>query len=379
MENYKFLLDENNIKIQVVGSSCLDNEIEIGDISKLRYRVKDIDMSLVTSEIDRIANSLFPNEADGENAIFTKMANATFKSQIYMFMEECIISGKDYEFNLYNFIARSKDYFTEVGLGANKTIQLKKLLEDIPFSNYAKLNLTSNLSGKTFQSIVSTFESELTLYTSDSVAKLTEKSSVSFKELVKGDKPFAYYLVTPDYETKYNKIVSNFIDQLYYESVMYADNNGGTLSRKIHYILEEFANVPRIENFDKKMTVCLGRGLFFTLVTQNKAQFVEVYGEHVAETIIDNTQIKIYLLAGSMETLEFFSKTFGETTQIVSTYQGRKYSEMTKNTSEEQVRLVSPEELKVTPFGMGYMDILRERPSKQYFRPAFLYAFGDEE
>ena len=70
------------------------------------------------------------------------------------------------------------------------------------------------------------------------------------------------------------------IQQLY----NYADMNGGTLKTRTYFILDEFANIGQIPDFDKKISTSRSRGISFSVILQNLDQLEAVY-EKSYETI----------------------------------------------------------------------------------------------
>ncbi len=132
---------------------------------------------------------------------------------------------------------------------------------------------------------------------------MASKNEFNFEEIHKGEKPTIIYLITPDYKTTYNNFVTMFIDQFYISGVEYADSlKTRKLSRKTFFLLDEFANIPEIRDFNTKLTVSLGRGIQFALIVQNTAKLEEVYCSEGYKTILDNTHNKTDLLAGENDT-----------------------------------------------------------------------------
>ena len=99
------------------------------------------------------------------------------------------------------------------------------------------------------------------------------------------------------------------IQQLY----DFADKNGGKLPIKTFFILDEFANIGQIPDFDKKISTSRSRGISFSVILQNLDQLKAIY-EKSYETIIGNCDIHVFLGSNSYATVEYFSKELGEKT-----------------------------------------------------------------
>ena len=93
----------------------------------------------------------------------------------------------------------------------------------------------------------------------------------------------------------------------------FADLNGGALPQPTYFILDEFANIGRIPDFDKKISTSRSRKISFSVILQNLDQLEAVYDKSY-ETIIGNCDTTIFLGSNSQKTVEYFSKELGEKT-----------------------------------------------------------------
>ena len=99
------------------------------------------------------------------------------------------------------------------------------------------------------------------------------------------------------------------IQQLY----DFADRNGGQLKEQTFFILDEFANIGKIPDFDKKISTSRSRKISFSVILQNVDQLEAVY-EKSYETIMGNCDTHLFLGSNSYKTVEYFSKALGEKT-----------------------------------------------------------------
>lgn len=155
------------------------------------------------------------------------------------------------------------------------------------------------------------------------------KREVKIKELVNtfpivqqklsmkySDKPTAVFMIIPDYDSSNHTLASIFTKQLYTNLAMNCtETKGKKCFRRVHFILDEFGNMPPIDDMDQVMTVCLGRNILFTLVIQSYSQLKRKYGDS-AETIKENCQNHIYIMSTNDDTIEELSKKAGHTTLI---------------------------------------------------------------
>ncbi len=92
-------------------------------------------------------------------------------------------------------------------------------------------------------------------------------------------------------------------------------------SRKVHVNLffDEFANIGKIKNFQKKIAILRGQGIALSAGLQSVAQLEEVYGPAPAKTILENFVNVLILDSLKQETAEAFSKALGEYTYAEET------------------------------------------------------------
>ena len=136
------------------------------------------------------------------------------------------------------------------------------------------------------------------------------------------------------------------IQQLY----DFADKNGGQLPVPTYFILDEFANIGRIPDFDKKISTSRSRKIQFSVILQNLDQLEAVY-EKSFETIIGNCDTHVFLGSNSQKTVEYFSKALGNKTisrESISVSKDRAYMRNGINESENIMEraLLTPDELR---------------------------------
>ncbi|MGK0607114.1 VirD4-like conjugal transfer protein, CD1115 family [Enterococcus gilvus] len=129
------------------------------------------------------------------------------------------------------------------------------------------------------------------------------------------EKPIAIFMLTPDYNTSNHVIVSIFLKQLYTElSAQCVKTKGDKCHRRVHFILDEFGNMPAIDDMANVLTVTAGRNMLWDLFVQSYAQIFAKYGEKDGTTIKENCQIHIFIASLNDDTIEEFSKKVGNKT-----------------------------------------------------------------
>ena len=199
---------------------------------------------------------------------------------------------------------------------------------------------------RTKGSIFSNTLSQLTIFTYENIAKMTAESTLDLETVGFGEKPVAVFIGIPDFDKSNHFLASVFIRQLYFTLAKRATlMPGGRCSREVVFLLDEFGNLPPIENMANIITVCLSRNIRFNLIIQAYSQLEALYGKD-AETISENCGNHIYILSNDQTTAERFSKKLGSETVTNVSVSGGKLG-IDKNFSEtyEEKPLLNPNQL----------------------------------
>ena len=190
---------------------------------------------------------------------------------------------------------------------------LTELMSQLPYDHPARMNYKSIeiAPEKTYSSILSTLQSKLGKFDSKEIAELTSTDTINFEEI--GSQKTAVYVISSDTHGAYDFLLTIFFAQMIQQLYDFADNNGGKLKERTYFILDEFANIGRIPDFDKKISTSRSRGISFSVILQNLDQLEAIY-EKANETIIGNCDTHVFLGSNSQKTVEYFSKALGEKT-----------------------------------------------------------------
>ena len=190
---------------------------------------------------------------------------------------------------------------------------LTELMNQLPYDHPARMYYKSIeiAPEKTYSSILSSLQSKLGKFDSKDIADLTSTNTINFEDI--GKKKTALFVISSDTHTAYDFLLTIFFAQMIQHLYDFADLNGGALSIPTYFILDEFANIGKIPDFDKKISTSRSRKISFSVILQNLDQLEAVY-EKSHETIIGNCDTCIFLGSNSQKTVEYFSKELGEKT-----------------------------------------------------------------
>ena len=190
---------------------------------------------------------------------------------------------------------------------------LTDLISVLPYDHPARMFYKSIeiAPEKTYSSILSSLQSKLGKFDSKEIAELTSTDTIDFDAI--GTKKTAVYVISSDTHTAYDFLLTIFFSQMIQRLYDFADKNGGALDMPTYFILDEFANIGRVPDFDKKISTSRSRKISFSVILQNLDQLEAVYDKSY-ETIIGNCDTHLFLGSNSQKTVEYFSKALGEKT-----------------------------------------------------------------
>lgn len=191
--------------------------------------------------------------------------------------------------------------------------------------------------------------------------KITENSLESKPEITMSysEAPVALFLVTPPNNPSYNQLPAFAVDQIFNSLWKASSEVGRKVFTRVHFILDEFGNMPTIREMSQKVSIGLGAGLLFTLVVQNLEQLEINYSKDQAATIQSNCQNLLYILTNSKATAEQISFQIGKRTVNVASVNGQVGSWNGANVNNNLISqdIISAKEL--TDLMGGEMVVLR--------------------
>ena len=297
-------------------------------------------------DVDVIANTIIKgqdSDGKGSDPFWDNNAEMLLKSLIYYLLEK---RPKE-EINL-----TSCAEMVRAAASSNGTNLLRELMSELPLSHPARTNFQSVEvvagSEKTYSSILSTLQSKLGKFDSQEIANVTSTNTINFEDIA--NHKTAVYVISSDTHTAYNFLLTIYFAQMIQQLYNYADMNGGRLKVPTYFILDEFANIGQIPDFDKKISTSRSRGISFSVILQNLDQLEAVY-EKSYETIMGNCDTHVFLGSNSFKTVEYFSKQLGETTiarDTKSTNRDKNFSKQGYSTSDQIMgrALMTPDELR---------------------------------
>lgn len=302
-------------------------------------------ISEAQSYASSVAFSLY-NDPNAKDPFWSNSAKSLVTAIILALMEDSIATGSEEKVNMYSVANFLSTLGSDNDEDENNALDLFFKARDE--TNPARMMYaTSNFaSGNTRASIFSTAMDKLQIFTLEPNAKLTSYNSMKLTDVGFGEKPVALFMVTPDFDESNHILASILVSQLYRINAEKATmSKGGKMSRHVHFLLDEFGNMPTVDGMAGMVTVGAGRGFRFHLIVQAYSQLKAGYGDD-ADTIIGNCSNQIYILTKDKSTAEQYSALIGTKTITDVSRSGKLLSgDKSHSESVKERPLMMPDEL----------------------------------
>ena len=123
-----------------------------------------------------------------------------------------------------------------------------------------------------------------------------------------GDKKMALFLIMSDTDSTFNFVIAILQSQLTNLLCDKADDvYGGRLPVHVRFILDEFANIGQIPQFDKLIATIRSREISASIILQSQSQLKTIYKD-AADTIVGNCDTTLFLGGKEKTTLKEISE-----------------------------------------------------------------------
>lgn len=230
---------------------------------------------------------------------------------------------------------------------------------------YAKYKLAA---GKTAKSILISCGARLAPFDIKELRELMKYDEMELDTL--GDRKTALFLIMSDTDSTFNFVIAILQSQLFNLLCDKADDvYGGRLPVHVRCILDEFANIGQIPQFDKLIATIRSREISACVILQSQSQLKAIYKDN-ADTIVGNCDTMLFLGGKEKSTLKEISEILGkETIDSFNTGEsrGREISH-SLNYQKLGKELMTQDELATMDGGMCILQLRGVRPffSKKY-------------
>ena len=180
--------------------------------------------------------------------------------------------------------------------------------------NYAVLQWIKfkQSAGKTARSIMITVGARLARFDIKEVRDVMESDELELDRL--GEDKTALFIITSDTTRTFNFMATILYTQLFNILCEKADNEyHGRLPRHVHCIMDEFANLGKIPDWEILISTIRSREISASIILQSLAQLKAIYDKQ-ADIITDNCDTTLFLGGKGRETLKEISELLGKET-----------------------------------------------------------------
>ena len=238
---------------------------------------------------------------------------------------------------------------------------------------------------QTMSSYMSITFDKLSLFNDRGICGLTSATDIHAEQFAA--RPTALFLKIPDEKDTRHGLASLFILSLYKALIKVASGREDlSLPRNVYFIMDEFGNMPKIEKFDKMITVGRSRKIWFNMVVQSYSQLNNIYGEGVADVVKSNCGMKMFIGSNDIGTCKEFSELCGNKTvrtSSTSVNMGSREGDVNVSNSIQTRPLIYPSELQKLnnkqSTGNAIIVTFGNYPIKTKYTPSYkceFYKFG---
>ncbi|MEC5307681.1 VirD4-like conjugal transfer protein, CD1115 family [Bacillus thuringiensis] len=169
-------------------------------------------------------------------------------------------------------------------------------------------------AGKTAKSILISCGARLAPLNIPALRDLLSKDELDLDTLGNKGRKTALFIIVPDTDDTFNFIVSIMYSQLFNRLCTIAnEEHRGSLPTHVRFILDEFANIGQIPNFEKLIATIRSRNISATIILQAFAQLKDIYKDK-ANIIDGNCDTSIFLGGKEKTTIKSLSEELGKET-----------------------------------------------------------------
>ena len=250
-----------------------------------------------------------------------------------------------------------EDYRNEIDLAFEKLGREKP--GHFAVRQYTKYRMAA---GKTAKSILVSCGARLAVFDIQELRDITAYDELHLDTI--GDKRTALFLIMSDTDASFNFLISMAYSQMFNLLCEKADDEyGGRLPVHVRCLIDEFANIGQIPNFEKLIATIRSREISACIVLQAQSQLKAIYKDN-ADTIVGNCDTLLFLGGKEKTTLKEMEELLGkETIDTFNTGEsrGREVSH-SLNYQKLGKSLMSMDELAVMDGGKCILQLRGVRP-----------------
>ena len=353
-----------------VGQMLYDAGYEIKVLNTINFKksMHYNPFAYIHSEKDilKLVNTLIVNtKGEGQQAtedFWVKAEKLLYQAYIGYIYYECVKEEQNF-ITLIDMINASETREDDENFKNAIDLIFEELEADEPdhfaVKQYKKYKLAA---GKTAKSILISCGARLAPFDIKELRDLTEYDEMELDKI--GERKTAMFMIMSDTDGTFNFILAMMQSQMFNLLCECADDlHNGKLPVHVRFLLDEFANIGQIPQFDKLIATIRSREISASIILQSKSQLKAIYKDN-ADTIEGNCDTTLFLGGKEKTTLKEMSEILGkETIDLYNTSDTRgnspSYGLNYQKTGKE---LMSQDEIAVMDGGKCIMQLRGVRP-----------------
>ena len=317
-------------------------------------------------DILKLVNTLIVNtKGEGQQAtedFWVKAERLLYQAYIGYIFYECVEEEQNF-ITLIDMINASETREDDENFKNAIDLIFEELAAEEPdhfaVKQYAKYKLAA---GKTAKSILISCGARLAPFDIQELRDLTEYDEMELDQI--GERKTALFMIMSDTDGTFNFILAMMQTQMFNLLCECADDkHHGKLPIHVRFLLDEFANIGQIPQFDKLIATIRSREISASIILQSKSQLKAIYKDN-ADTVEGNCDTTLFLGGKEKTTLKEMSELLGkETIDLYNTSDTRgnspSYGLSYQKTGKE---LMSQDEIAVMDGGKCIMQLRGVRP-----------------
>lgn len=289
-------------------------QIKVFDLYNMEQSFKYNPFAYIENEEDilvlidnLISNTQDPNQKSND-PFWEKSEKALLQSliaYIHYFIESEDLRNFSTVLTLLEYAKSDDDKITDLDLLMNDSH--KQAPDNFAYRQY---QIFKQSADKTRQSILISTAVRLSPFNIQAVKELTKIDEMNIDELAK-EKTVVYILLSDTNQT-YNFLVAMYLEQMF-QRLYYINDFEQGLKYPVRLMLDEFANIGRINQFEQRLATMRSRKISSTIITQDLSQVEEKYKKSW-KSLIGNCDTFVYLGSNEKSTNEYVSKLLGKET-----------------------------------------------------------------
>lgn len=175
----------------------------------------------------------------------------------------------------------------------------------LPFYYYEKWRAAKPLFGNFMTGV----QNKVAQLTEGPLARVLAGHDFDLRSI--GERKTALFVVLPTMGDL-RPVLACFYFMLFKRLIELAEDNHGRLPVPVRFILDEFANIGRVPDFEHRISFDRGYGVNYVCILQSLAQFTDLYSVAETQTMLANADVQLSLRVNDARTAQHFAQMLGE-------------------------------------------------------------------